>query len=282
MPRQQRPLLTMTPRYAAVIGDPAAHSLSPAIHTAGYELHGLAWHYEACTVHPVDLDTFVRARLEDPAWAGLSVTAPHKDAIVGYGEADEPTRLVGGGNTIVFGDQPRVFNTDVPGFVRAWRAHDLDRPRTAAVLGNGATARSLVLALAGLQAREVLVLARHPERARPVLELAQTLGLHAEVLPLGEDPGPVDLVASTIPTSAVEPHAASLAAQARIVFDAVYDPWPTPLGIAAHQRGSHALNGLDLLAGQAVDQFFLLTGHLVTFDQCRSAAETELKRRSSL
>ena len=40
--------------------------------------------------------------------------------------------------------------------------------------------------------------------------------------------------------------------------------------------------GLDLLAGQAVDQFFLLTGARVTFDACLSAAGRELKRRAAL
>ncbi|GAA4902615.1 shikimate dehydrogenase [Tessaracoccus lubricantis] len=265
-----------------MIGDPAHHSLSPAIHRAGYEANGLDWRYEAITVSAEELDGFVRARLYDPAWAGLSVTAPHKEAIVAYGEPDEPTRLVGGGNTLVFGPHPKVYNTDVPGFVRAWRAHGLDRPRSAAILGNGATARSLVLALAGLAAREVVVLARRPERATSILELTRALGLSAEVRPLGEDVGPVDLVASTIPASATAAHAASLASGTRVVFDAVYDPWPTPLGTAAEQAGRVSLNGLDLLAGQAVDQFFLLTGHEVTFEDCRSAAGRELKRRSGL
>lgn len=282
VPGQHRPLL-MGGRYrAALIGDPAAHSLSPAIHRAGYEANGLVWRYDAVTVPPEELDGFVRARLDDPAWAGLSVTAPHKEAILGYGEADEPTRLVGGGNTLVFGAEPKVYNTDVPGFVRAWRAHGLDAPRSAAILGNGATARSLVLALAGLEAREVVILARHPERAGAIVDLAQMLGLYAEVKLLGESPGPVDLVASTIPADATAAHAAPLVAESRVVFDAVYDPWPTPLGTAAEEAGRFSLNGLDLLAGQAVDQFYLLTGHQVTFEACRSAAGRELRRRAGL
>lgn len=270
------------PRRAAVIGDPAAHSLSPAIHRAGYLANGLPWHYEAVTVAPAELHGFVTTRLDGPEWAGLSVTAPHKEAIIGYGEPDEAAQLVGGANTIVFGPQARVYNTDVPGFVRAWRTHGLQRPTSAAILGNGATARSLVLALAGLGAREAIILARSPERAASILELARVLGLTAEVRELGEPVGAVDVVASTIPTAAAAPHAASLAAEARVVFDAVYEPWPTPLGVAAQEAGRAALNGLDLLAGQAVDQFFLLTGHRVTFEACRSAAAQELKRRTSL
>ena len=80
-------------RHAGVVGDPAGHSLSPAIHRAGYAANDLDWAYEAYTVAPAELDAFVGERLDDPAWAGLSVTAPHKEAILAFGEADEPTRL---------------------------------------------------------------------------------------------------------------------------------------------------------------------------------------------
>lgn len=265
-----------------MIGQPAGHSLSPAIHRAGYEAHQLDWAYEAYSVPPEELGAFVNDRVHDPSWVGLSVTAPHKEAILAFGDADEPTRLVGGGNTIVFGDEPRVYNTDVPGFVRSWRAHDLEAPRSAAIVGNGATARSITLALAGLGARELTVLARSPERAASLIDLASALGLFARAVELGSPLEKVDLVANTIPADATATHADGLARAADVVFDVVYDPWPTPLGRAARESGRTSLNGLDLLAGQAVDQFFLLTGRAITFEQARSAAERELRRRAAL
>ena len=270
-------------RRAGVVGDPAGHSLSPAIHRAGYAANGLDWAYAAYTVAPSELEGFVGERIDDPAWAGLSVTAPHKEAILAFGEADEPTRLLGAGNTLVFGaNGARVFNTDVPGFVRAWRAHGLSAPRSAAILGNGATARSILLALAGLGVTDVTFLARRPDRAVEILDLASILGVRAAVRSLDEGVDAVDVVANTIPAAATAPHAPALARAARVVFDAVNDPWPTPLGEASADAGRAALNGLDLLAGQAVDQFFLLTGVQVTFDACRSAAEQELRRRAGL
>lgn len=269
-------------RRAGVVGDPAGHSLSPAIHRAGYAAHGLDWVYDAYTVAPGDLDAFVRERATDPAWVGLSVTAPHKAAVLAYGEPDEPTRLLGAGNTLLFGDAPRVHNTDVPGFVRAWRAHELPPPSSAAIVGNGATARSILLALAGLGLRRLVVLARAPERAADVLRLAGLLDVPAEVRSLDEPPGRVDLLANTIPASATAPYATAWAASAGTVFDVVYNPWPTPLGRAAADAGGRALNGLDLLAGQAVDQFLLMTRRRVNFAECRSAADAELRRRAGL
>lgn len=264
---------------AAVIGDPAGHSLSPAIHRAGYAAHGLDWTYDAITVTPSELAGFVRARLDDSQWAGLSVTAPHKEAICEFGEPDHVARLVGGGNTIVFGDAPLVHNTDVPGFVRAWRAHGSPALRSAAIVGNGATARSIIVALAGLDVREVVVLARAPERAGSLVDLGIALGIDTTAVPIDEPVGGLDLLASTVPAEATAPHAVGWAQAATALFDVVYHPWPTPLAEAGMAAGRLTLNGLDLLAGQAVDQFFLLTGRAVTFEACRSAAAAELRRR---
>lgn len=263
----------------ALIGDPAAHSLSPAIHTAGYRANGLDWTYEAITVHPDGLTAFVGGVLADKGWAGLSVTAPHKEAICAFGEVDHVARLVGGGNTLVNGEKPQIHNTDVPGFIRAWRHHALAPPRTSVIVGNGATARSLLVALTGLEATQVIVLARSPERAQALVELGNALGTAVDVMGLGDPLPDVDLVASTIPATATTGHAGNWARSARVLFDAVYDPWPTPIASAA-ATGQPVLTGLDLLAGQAVDQFHLLTGRHVTFEQCHSAAVAELGRRS--
>lgn len=268
----------------ALVGDPAEHSLSPAIHRAGYARLGMDWSYDAITVASENLDGFVSTCLTGQDWAGLSVTAPHKEAIIAFGEPDHVARLVGAGNTLVthsgtVGAVPTVHNTDVPGFVRAWRARGLGVPRSAVIVGNGATARSLLVALAGLHVTSVVVLARDPSRAARAVELGIALGVDTTAQPLGFVPTDVDLVANTIPAAATQPHAQGWADAAPWLFDAVYDPWPTPLGAAATQDHT-VLTGLDLLAGQAVDQFHLLTGGTLTFDECHAAALAELQSRT--
>ena len=269
-------------KRCAVIGDPAAHSLSPSIHKAGYAACGLDWEYSAVDIPAAELDAFVSRCSTDPGWVGLSITAPHKRAILAHGEPDAVARLVGGANTLVFAATPRLYNTDVPGFVRAWQAHGGSSLTSAAIVGNGATARSLLVALAGLDVKEVIVLARNPERACGLVDLGTALGVGMSAVSLGEHFDGVDLIANTIPGEATAPHAGAWAQASRVVFDAVYDPWPTPLGIAAKRSGRKAINGLDLLAGQAVDQFAHFTGQEITFGQCRRAAEAELRRRRSL
>jgi len=45
-----------------------------------------------------------------------------------------------------------------------------------------------------------------------------------------------------------------------VLFDAIYDPWPTPLAAAASRAGVPVVSGLDLLLGQALSQFEQFTG----------------------
>ncbi len=265
----------------AVIGDPAEHSLSPAIHQAGYLAVGLQWRYEAITVAASELQSFITSCQEAGDWAGLSVTAPHKERLLEFGQPDHVARMVGGGNTIVFGEQPQVYNTDVPGFVRAWRHRGLGQLKSAVIVGAGATARSLLVALAGLAVQQITVFARTPAKAEPLRILGTALGINMTLQPLDASFPDVDLVASTIPASAAAPYAAAWATRAEILFDAIYHPWPTALAQAA-DPSQPVITGLELLAGQAVDQFQLLTGSRLSFDRAISAAQTELRRRQQL
>ena len=65
----------------AVLGDPIAHSLSPALHRAGYAALGLDWRYDAVRVSEDGLDDLVLGL--GPEWRGLSLTMPLKRRALG-------------------------------------------------------------------------------------------------------------------------------------------------------------------------------------------------------
>ncbi|MGA4668482.1 shikimate dehydrogenase family protein [Propionibacteriaceae bacterium Y1923] len=264
-------------RACAVIGHPAHHSLSPAMHRAAYRALGLDWDYQLHDVAPDRLDDFVHGL--DATWRGLSVTMPHKEAIIAFGSPDEVVTLTGAGNTLLLGDQPSVHNTDVAGVVNAVRLQRPDLNRVT-IIGNGATARSGLVGASRLGARRVSVLARRPERAADMVELGRAVGLEVTVLPLDQTPPKADLLFSTIPTTGVAEHVERLAGTAELLFDAVYHPWPTPLGRTAEAAGTPILSGLHLLAGQAVDQVQLMTGLEIELDTLLQAGLAELARRS--
>lgn len=266
----------------AVVGHPVAHSLSPAIHRAAYRSLGLDWSYEGIDVEPGGLPAFVAGL--DPSWRGLSVTAPHKIDLVALGEPDETVRRLGVANTWVrTAEGPVVANTDVTGFELACRTRGLPGPGSVAVLGAGATARSVIAGCAWLGAHDLTIVSRSLERSSEALLLAAELGLDAQWVPLA-DAGPrrlsgVDLLVSTVPAAGLQGIAEALVAGVATVFDVVYDPWPTPLARAAAAAGTPVLDGLDLLAGQAVGQIRLMTGREVPLDLLRSAGQDALDAR---
>lgn len=275
----------LTARRCAVLGSPIEHSLSPAIHAAAYEHLGLDWTYGRHQVVADELADFV-AEL-DESWRGLSCTMPLKEAIVRLGQPDEIVTLVGVGNTLVFDGHPadpattRVRNTDVLGLEAALRAADAQGATTALILGNGATARSALAAMARLGVRRTTVLARDPRKTESLATLGEELGVEVSHQSLGVPVPEVDVAVSTVPAASQSALADDVATSARIVFDAIYDPWPTPLARAAEQDGGAVvLNGLDLLAWQAVFQVELFTGRTVPVDVLLDAARKALAARA--
>jgi shikimate dehydrogenase len=77
---------------------------------------------------------------------------------------------------------------------------------------------------------------------------------------LGDAPEGCDVLVSTIPAAAQGPEVLALAERATVVFDVVYDPWPTPLAAATAGSARVFVSGLDLLVHQAVLQVELMTG----------------------
>ena len=260
----------------AVLGDPIAHSLSPVLHRAGYAAVGLDWDYDRVQVPAGGLAAYVDAL--DGDWRGLSVTMPLKREALEYaGAASDVARLAGVANTLVNdGDNVYAENTDVPGAAAAIRERYDGPLRSAVILGGGATAISVGLALAELGCPDVTLLARSPDRAA---EAAFTIGQAVDsvsVRALGQGLSRTDLVVSTIPAAAQTDAVVAACARVPVIFDVLYHPWPTPLAASALDTGRILVSGLDLLAHQAMLQFELFTGREVDVEVLREAGKSAL------
>jgi shikimate dehydrogenase len=139
-------------------------------------------------------------------------------------------------------------------------------PTRVTILGSGATARSALVSVAELGADQVLVIARTPARAEPLVRLGARLGVEVSVLGWSEQPPAADLVVSTATAGAVDSIAAAVSASAPLVLDAIYAPWPTVLAETAREAGCVVSGGRDLLVGQALLQLELMTGRTVSAD----------------
>ena len=70
-------------------------------------------------------------------------------------------------------------------------------------------------------------------------------------------------------------------AEVPVVFEAVYDPWPTPLAASVDTgQGRVLVGGLDLLVHQAVLQVLIFTGQHGSLEVMRAAGEAELASRA--
>lgn len=267
-------------RRAAVLGKPIAHSLSPAIHNAGYAAAGLAgWTYTAIECAEAELPDLV-ARL-GPEWSGLSLTMPLKEAALAVAaEVSPAAAAVGAANTLVRRPDGSWYadNTDVPGMVESLRAAGVIHPRSVAVLGAGGTARAALAAAQGLGADTITVYARRAE----AIEELRTTGVAVEAAPWAAATacGEADVVISTVPKGAADWLAtAAVWRPSTVVFDVVYDPWPTTLAGAAQAAGCPIVSGLDLLLAQAVGQFEQFTGVRAPVPAMRAALGPARTRR---
>ena len=274
--------MTADARRAAVLGSPIAHSLSPALHEAAYRALGLThWSYETHEVRAVALRGFVAAL--GPEWVGLSLTMPLKEAAFEVaGEIADLAREVGAINTLVRRPDGgwRGDNTDVYGVSQALRGAGAGPVASSMVLGSGATARSVVAALAALGCPKVTFAVRSVARPQTVAQ-ARRAGLEVEVVGLGQlasRVGETPLVISTLPADALSASALAdlvLPSGSRLpdhlLLDVVYAGWPSPLARVFLDAGASVVSGFEVLVHQGAEQVHLMTGLVAPVEQMRAA-----------
>jgi shikimate dehydrogenase len=254
-------------RRAAVLGSPVAHSLSPVLHAAAYQMLGLHWSYSAIECNEAQLPGVLMGL--DESFVGLSLTMPLKRAILPLlDDISELAVAVGAANTVLFdGVGPflrrRGENTDVPGIVAALKARRPEGIRSAVILGAGGTAAAALAALRELGVERSVVVVRDQARTGELQRCAERLGV---TLTLVDWPGravlsDADMIISTVPAGATDQLAAqSPASSGQLLFDVLYEPWPTSYAAASLAAGAEVIGGLELLVQQAARQVALWTG----------------------
>lgn len=263
-----------------LIGKPVGHSLSPQIHNAGFGAAGLNAVYIPFEVD--DVDQFMR-RLARPGsrelgWdlRGLSVTAPHKAAVINSLDWIDPTaQAVGAVNTIVIrANEMLGYNTDVAGFLSPLKQKlgSVSGARCA-IIGAGGAARAAVWALREAGA-EAAVFIRDAGRVR---EATAALGVKSYPISAASFQG-FDLVVNATPVGtrgALEHRTVAHTDQfrgVRLAYDLVYNPLETRFLRAARAAGCETLGGIEMLLAQAAEQFKLWTGKDPDVEVMRRAA----------
>lgn len=263
-------------RVIGVIGDPVAHSRSPAMHNAALESLNLDAVYVAFHVTPARLRQAIQAvRAYD--LVGLNVTVPHKERVLPLlDHVSKRAKLIGAVNTIYRrGDELLGDNTDAVGFLRALRdAAFRPRRRQALVIGAGGAARAVVAALHEAGASRILVVNRSPGRRRSLAAqfarsrvAVETAGLDgltdAEVL------ASMNLVVNTTSVGWRDEKFPPLLYQATppqcLFHDLIYGR-DTDFLVRARRAKRPTLDGLTMLLHQGAAAFSLWTGQSAPVD----------------
>ena len=272
-------------KHYAVIGHPIEHSLSPEMHTAGYEALGIAAEYHRFNVEPDHLVEAVEG-LCALGFSGWNVTLPHKEHIISLLDTLTPqARRAGAVNTVKIHKGQRIgHNTDGDGFVRSVVA-ELNgfKGKKAVLLGAGGASKGIALALVE-QGMEVHILNRSPEKAEALVQMIQREGGTAtsgEFAP-GDWLKDVDLLVQTTSVGLHgEPFPFSVQgiSERALVVDIIFNPRETAFLQEAKNKGCRTLNGLGMLLYQGAYAWeFWLSGQ-APVEVMRRALNDQLLRR---
>lgn len=271
---------TLAP-WAAVIGSPIQHSLSPFLHQAAYRDLGLNIDYRRIEITKETIGSFLASWPE--GLVGLSVTMPLKQVIIPLlSQVDGLAKAVGAVNTVVPfpGGITAGFNTDVYGLVTAIKEAKGREfsPERAVIVGSGATASSALAALGELQAGQINLLARRVSGAGNAVQAATRLGIDPGYVPLAagekarETLQAADLIISTVPRAVLDDFYQTISFNPeQTVLDIVYDPWPSELVKQASRSGATIISGKAMLQHQALMQVKLFTSRTPNLEAMRTA-----------
>lgn len=268
-------------QVAGVIGHPIAHSLSPVIMNAAIGAVGLDWVFLAFDVANGDGTAAIDA-MRTLGLIGLSVTMPHKQAVIPALDRLTPDAQVLGAVNCVYRDGTSLVgdNTDGAGLIRSLDEHEglSVSGRRCAVLGAGGAARSVIRALAAHGSAVVCVVNRSADRAESAALLAGDVGRVGTAADLPA----MDLIinATSLGMAGVAPGELAvdpdLIGSHHVVVDLVYHPIETPLLIAATQRGARCISGVGMLVGQACLAFERWSGAAAPMADMVAAAEAAI------
>ena len=265
--------------FFGLIGNPVAHSLSPVMHNQAFAATGYNGVYLAFRV--TDPGTAIKG-IAALNFKGVSVTLPHKVAVMEYLDAvDETAARIGAVNTIV-NNQGRLigYNTDGAGALEALRTRTSIKDKSVALIGAGGAARAIGFGLVAAGGRVTILNRTRVSGERLAADL------QAQFLPLDKwAPNHYEILINTTPvgmhpeTDATPIPKADLSKD-MVVMDIVYNPLETRLLKEAAAGGCRIINGVDMFVSQGAQQFELWTGKKAPAEVMRKAVLEALKDQS--
>lgn len=250
-------------RWFAVIGDPIAHSKSPAMHNGWFDELNIDATYIPIHVKSEQLEQAI-ASLKTLGASGWNVTIPHKQAIIPFlDELDEMAEKMGAVNTVVRTADGKLkgYNTDGPGFVHSLEeaVGDGQKEKSVLLIGAGGAARGIAFALQFYGYRNLTITNRTVAKAE---EIIHELG-EGQALSLADAEQRLDEFGIIIQCTSAGlangefslPLSLEKLQQGTIVADIVYNPLMTPFLLEAQKKDAIVVTGLGMFVHQGAIAF---------------------------
>lgn len=272
--------------FGLIAGD-TSYSMSPYIQNAAIKAVGIDAVFVPLQI--ADIEEFFQrmvrkgSREIDLNFRGFAVTNPHKRAVIDVLDTiDETAEAIGAVNTIFHNSGKWLgSNTDAEGFIAPLKEqYGSLSGANIAVIGAGGAARACIYALRR-EGADVAVLARDPEKAKP---LAEQFGANVMKLDGNSVLGKPDILVNTTPLGTRGEHENETPVSAenlsgiKLVYDLTYNPRETRLLKEAREAGCETLDGLEMLICQAAAQFKIWSGLEADTAAMRTAAIKRLER----
>jgi len=266
--------ITGKTKICMIIGDPVEHSLSPAMHNAGYAALGIddKYVFVASNVEIENIKSAVQA-VRILNIRGLTCTMPHKIEVMKYlDEIDPIAQKIGAVNTVLNKDGVLVgYNTDWLGAVAPLEKFVSLEGKKVGLIGAGGAARACAYGITSKRA-SLTIFNRDLKKAK---NLAKDFGGEASSIDEIEKIKDVDVVinATSLGMGDLQnetPVPSKYIGQNQIVFDLVYDPVETRLLREAKEQGAQTIGGLEMLLYQGTAQFELYTGQKAPENKMRN------------
>jgi len=257
---------------AAVLGSPISHSLSPLLHSTAYEILGIEGEYSSFEVLSGGLKEFI---VRNEGIESLSLTMPLKEEALGVAdEVSDISQQITSGNTLYRkSGKWHLTSTDVDGFSYALSSNRTSARGNVLIIGSGATARAVVAACNGLS-DEIHVIGRSIERHASIERAAPDSTITFHPWQLNPLINTADLVVNTTPSNAASDFASSISNPRGVLFEVLYNPWPTILLEQWRKAGGVGIDGLELLIHQAISQIEIFGG--MSVDRKNMAAKLRI------
>lgn len=280
-------MISGTTTICGVIGNPIGHSLSPHMHNSAFQSLGLDFTYVAFRVEKV---AEAIAGIRGLGLRGVSVTIPHKIAVMEFLDEIEPLAAQTGAVNTITNENGKLIgsNTDGYGALNAIEQKERLDDKRILVLGVGGAARGVLFAIAGTRSpRSLTIAGRKPDKTRALATeltprsscFVSTCGFDDE---LRDRVDQADVIINTTPIGMhpeenETPIPEDWITEQHLVFDMIYNPLKTLLLKNAEARFARVVPGVPMFVHQGALQFERWTGRSAPLDVMETAVLNALQ-----